>query len=183
MAVTEEQLNALVQFYKKGKAKYGIGLAGPDEEFVPESDLVSATPTGLLTPIEEIDHRPTTTHDRLSSQQAIRLPASPAPEPVPWRPEMEDPEFTDFVLGLRTRPFDYISSMASAKKTLPITRGMEFDMELLTLRSYPRKHDTPHFFALNREGKMAVESLGQDFPPALSDSKFSRPWQLEELLC
>ena len=166
MILSEEQLDALARRVMAKSDEYHWdwsegtkALQAPDGSFIR-----SFTPNGLLTPSEEEDYRPCSLPRREPSYEPMfnEMLAISSLDSAPnnWKPVRGDPEYVDWILGLRNRPYDRIANMASTQKTLPITRGMTYDLGSRRLRSEYRR--PPYHFALDFRGKIAVTALGRD---------------------
>ena len=166
MTLSEDQLDALARRVIAKSDQYHCdwsegtkALQAPDGSFIR-----SFTPNGLITSSEEEDYQPRTLHERESSYEPmfIGMPAVSSSAPVPnnWKPVPGDPEYVDWILGIRKRPYDRIANMISTEHTLPITRGMTYDLGSRRLRS--EDHRPPYHFALDFRGRIAVTALGGD---------------------
>ena len=171
MALTDAELDALAARVKAHADRYwthaerywsGSTTPPPTPPYVPHSS------TGLFTPGATQDGgAPITAVQGHIPNNVLTLPASPEPEPEPWRPNFGDPEWFEYQVRSRDRkpPFDRIPNLADGPKSVYITVGMELSMERRTTRFANQAQ--PYLFALNDKGKMAVATKGSDAGPRL----------------
>ena len=165
MVLSEEYLDALAAKAKAHAQRYwGLPVSRPPTPpHIPNSEYGLFTPDGTQDRGAQV--QPVQAHVRLDLSA---LPASPPPEPEPWRPNIGDPGWLEYQLRSRQSSLDRISNLADGPTSLYITAGMVLSMESRILRRGNR--ETPYLFALDHQGKMAVAVKGSDFGPHILDS-------------
>ena len=155
MALSAEELEAWSRHFKAHFDR--VSREGSYEP--PPSGISSdrpCTPTGLLTPSRE-DHgaaRPTRV-EPVRKKPIANTSSSP---------DTSVAEFLHWLSGIPKLPPEILPSLNCSETFLPMTPGMQYDLEGRSLRSETRK--SPYLFALNSAGEVAVAFLGDDNPPS-----------------